>query len=98
MDVTTDWEQLAADLAVQPPMPPLTRALLAARIAAYGPLPWVATLCGHVVLGAEAVAVTTGTDHLRFTLREPGQWFESVRDRVLPTTRGGRPWVLWTPR
>ncbi|WP_151081905.1 hypothetical protein [Nocardioides cynanchi] len=97
VDVTTGWAALAEDLSTQPAMPSLTRALLGARIAAYGPLPWVATLCGHVVLGAEAVAVAAGKDHLQFTLREPGPWFGALRDRVLPTTRGGRPWVLWTP-
>jgi hypothetical protein len=62
----------------------------------------VATLCGHVVLGADAVRVraagTGGDGTVAFTLARPGPWFEAIDDGVLPTGRGGRPCVIWTPR
>lgn len=99
VDVTIGWKPLAAQLSGQPPMPPLTRALLAARMAAYGSLPWVATLCGRVVLGADAVRVELGADgNTRFTLAPPGEWFAVLIDRALATGRGGRSWMVRTPR
>ncbi len=44
LDVKVGWPTLADQVRVQPAMPPLSRALVAARVAAYGGLPWVATL------------------------------------------------------
>lgn len=112
VDTSTGWDELAADLRAQPAMPPLTLALLAARMAAYGSVPWVATLCGHVVLGADAIGVSAagagrdgtagdgaGRDGAAvFALTRPGRWFEPIDGRVLPTGRGGRPCLIWTPR
>jgi hypothetical protein len=67
------------------------------RIAAWGPLPWVATISGFVAFGAEAEAAFTDRDgRAVFTLREPGAWFDAVTGRCLPTGRG-RPWVLRLP-
>jgi hypothetical protein len=57
VDVTTGWAGLVAQLSLQPRMPPLTRARLTARITAYGQLPWVATLCSHVVLAANSISI-----------------------------------------
>jgi hypothetical protein len=92
------WAELAGQIRVQPPMPPRTRALLAARTAAYPNLPWVANLCGRVVLGADAVtAGLTGDGCIAFTLAPPASWFDALAERVLPTGRGGRPWVVWSP-
>jgi hypothetical protein len=86
-------------LSLRQELPPWTRALLAARITAYGSLPWVATLCGHVVLGARAVAVHRApSGDTVFTLTEPGRWWDAFANRVLTTDRGGRPWLVWTPR
>jgi hypothetical protein len=99
VDVTSGWAELARRLALQPPMPAMTRALLGARMAAYPQLPWVATLCGYVVLGADALgAVVATSGSIAFTLAPPSSWFNVIVDRVLPTGRGGRPWVVWTPR
>jgi hypothetical protein len=99
VDVTAGWAELARQLSLQPPMPPMTRALLGVRMAAYPSFPWVATLCGHVVLGAVAVRAAIAADgSIVFELAPPDTWFEVLVDRVLPTSRGGRPWVVWTPR
>ena len=99
VDVTTGWAELATQVSIQPPMPAMARALLAARMTAYPHLPWVATLCGHVVLGADAVrADLVAGGSIAFTLAPPSSWFEVLVDRVMPTSRGGRPWVVWTPR
>jgi hypothetical protein len=99
VDVTTGWADLARQLSLQPPMPGMTRALLGVRMTAYPNLPWVATLCGHVVLGADAAhADLAAGGRIAFTLAPPSSWFAVLVDRVLPTSRGGRPWVVWTPR
>ena len=111
-DAMADWQERAVDLSGPWAMPPWTRALLAARITALGTLPWVATLCGHVVLGADAVGVHSDAApaHVReghgedrdavvtFTLARPGSWFDAVGDAVLRTGRGGRPCLIWVPR
>ncbi len=99
-DAGADWEELAADLSAPWAMPPWTRALLAARISAVGTLPWVATLCGHVVLGADALGVHRADRDatVTFTLARPGRWFGAVEDAVLRTGRGGRPCLIWVPR
>jgi hypothetical protein len=76
----------------------MTRALLGVRMSAYPNLPRVATLCGHVVLGADAVLADIAADgRIAFELAPPSSGFVVLVDRVLPTSRGGRPWVVWTP-
>jgi hypothetical protein len=91
------WSAQARLVAVQPPLPALTRASVNVRIAAWGPLPWVATISGFVAFAAEAEAAFTDRDgRALFRLREPGAWFDAVTGRCLPTGRG-RPWVLRLP-
>jgi hypothetical protein len=91
------WSAQARLVAVQPPLPALTRASVNVRIAAWEPLPWVATISGFVAFGAEAEAAFTDRDgRAVFTLREPGAWFDAVAGRCLPTGRG-RPWALRLP-
>jgi hypothetical protein len=85
-DAMADWQERAADLSGPWAMPPWTRALLAARIAALGTLPWVATLCGHVVLGCP-----TGL----MVRRSRGR---GAADGTRWTGRGGRPCLIWVPR
>ena len=63
-------------------------------------LPWVATLCGFVVFGAELVGFGEQVEPIPrtfFVLRPPGAWFDAIEGRRLPTRPGGRPWYLWTP-
>jgi hypothetical protein len=97
-DASLPWSVRAQMVACQPSMPPMTRALIAARVAAIGSIPWIVTICGFVALGADAVQVMR--DHgggTAFRLEEPGPWFDMVEGRCFPTGRG-RHWVLWLPR
>jgi len=69
-------------------------ALLTLSISQDGPLPYVATVCGFVVLGGEIVDVTSGANgRHRLHLADPGPWFEAWRGRRWPTG-GGREWSL----
>jgi hypothetical protein len=101
LDVTQEWERAVAQVATMPAMPAMTAALLDAWVRAWGRLPWIATLCGFVVLGADLTGTVSGTGGVpagrRFVLEPPGPWFAALRGRRLPTGRGGRPWVLWWP-
>jgi hypothetical protein len=73
---------------------PLGGALLGLSIRDEGPLPYVATVCGFVVLGGEIVAVRPAeADRHRLDLAEPGTWFDAWRGRRWPTGRG-REWSL----
>lgn len=56
-------------------------------------LPFVATVAGFVVLGAEVSGVEGG----RMLLRPPGAWFDGMADAQFPTGQG-RPWTLQEPR
>jgi hypothetical protein len=96
VDLTQDWQQVAAQVSRQPAMPPLTRALVAAQIGHLGRLPWVATMFGFVATCADATAVAAGVGGVDFTLEEPGEWADVVARHRFPTRRG-RPWHLWTP-
>jgi hypothetical protein len=98
LDLTLPWEQVGAQVRQLPAMPWLTSGLLAARVGLFGRLPWVATLCGLVVHGADL----TGFDEppggrVAFRLERPGTWFEALEGRWFPTGRGGRPWVIRDP-
>jgi hypothetical protein len=54
LDLTQPWNVISEQVARQPAMPALTRALCAARIAHYGHVGWVATLFGFVSICADA--------------------------------------------
>lgn len=97
VDLTRPWPEAAESLRDQPSMTEMSRALLAARIAGHGRLPWVATMFGFVLLGVDAVGVWS--DHERgrtlFALEPPGAWFGVVEGHRLRTRRG-RPGLLLT--
>jgi len=97
VDLSRPWATAAESLRDQPAMTELSRALLAARIAGHGRLPWVATLFGFVVLGAEAVGVGTDLRSGRtvFALEPPGAWWTGLEGCRLRTRRG-RPGLLLT--
>lgn len=104
VDVSATWPDLVDALALVPAIPTLTTALLEVQMTAWDGLPWVATLCGRVVLGAEAhgfkehgLQEQGASGRRSFDLRIPGDWFRAFEGRRLPTSRGGRPWYLWSP-
>jgi hypothetical protein len=97
--VGAGWAELATALGRRPRMPALSVAVVAVRMTAWGGLPWIATVCGWVVLSAEACGFRVGSDgDQSFELRPPGSWAVAFDGHRLPTPRGGRPWYLWTPR
>jgi hypothetical protein len=63
---------------------------MAYQVGRYGSFPFIATIGGFVVLGADIVK-TAGLCEL--TLERPGSWFDTVEDSWLPTGPG-RPWKL----
>jgi len=63
---------------------------LSFQIKALGGLPFVLTVAGSVVLGAEIVGRRAGSE---LRLADPGPWFDQFRGRRL-STGPGRPWVL----
>src|SRR5205814_1532603 len=54
VEVTAPWEERAAQVSLRPAMPTMAATLLEAQVKVAHRLPWVATLCGYVVLCAEA--------------------------------------------
>lgn len=99
VDLTGSWAAAAAMVSDQPPMTPMSRALLSARIAGHGSVPWVATMFGFVLLGAEAIRVWSEAEGGRtcFALQPPGRWWRGLEGRRL-RTRGGCPGLLLTAR
>jgi hypothetical protein len=80
-------------------MPALTTALLGVSLTSAGRLPWIATLHGYVVLGADLTGLDSDRDGVtRFRLERPGDWFVAWSGHRLPGSRGGRPWVIRRPR
>src|SRR5262249_54961784 len=87
-------DQVCRAVAEQRPMTPMTAAVIGVRIGAWGPLPFVATLLGYVVLAADVVRM----DEAGLRLQVPGPWAAAVEQRRFHTARGGRPTYLWTAR
>jgi hypothetical protein len=74
-----------------------TRLLLRLRIEGDGCFPFLATLGGFAVGGADIVGLEPSRpEGSAFRLREASAWFEQLRGRRLPVTSGG-PWQLWSP-
>jgi hypothetical protein len=81
-------------------MPTMTTVLLGVSVtAADGRLPWVATLPGFVVHGADLTGFETDeAGDGRFRLQPPGEWFDTwaTASRDEPTRRP--PWFIRRPR
>jgi hypothetical protein len=78
-------------------MSPFTRVLLKLRVERDGYFPFLATVAGFVVAGADIVGLEPWRpEGTAFCLREPSPWFEAFRHRRLPVTKGG-PWQFWSP-
>jgi hypothetical protein len=69
--------------------------LVTSRIERYGPMPFLATMCGYVAVGADVVAVQADeSGNTSFTLTEPGAWFEPC-DRRAFHAGAGRGCFIW---
>ncbi len=92
------WPEQAEALAVQPPMTPMTRALVVhVPLVTQGGLPWVATVSGFTVFAGLAVgARLTDDGRMRFDLGPAGAWREAVEGRWFHTGPG-RHWFSWHP-
>jgi hypothetical protein len=73
---------------------PLVGVELRWRVEKFGPVPFVATVCGFVALGAELTRFRPRTLERPGAVSEPGAWYEAFRDKRFPT-RPGRPWIMW---
>jgi hypothetical protein len=97
LDVTLPWEELADRVAHQRALPPMTATLLGVRMKISEGLPWVATVSGYVVFGAETTGwQPLGDGAVRFALRPPGAWFRIVERRWF-AFGPGRHWFFWDP-
>jgi hypothetical protein len=77
----------------------MTAALVGVRRQlAGGRLPWVVTVSGCVVFGAEATSwQRAGEGESVAELLPPGSWYDAVAQRWFAFGRG-RHWCLWEPR
>ncbi len=100
LDLTRPWPEVTARIDRVPRMPTMTAALLEVSVKATGGrLPWVATLHGFVVHGADLAGFDLAEDgETRFRLEPPGPWFEAWREHRVTGRPGGRPWRIRRPR
>ncbi len=96
LDLRGSWSDVARDVlticADQRPMTTWSAALVAARMKAWGPLPFVATYLGYVVLTGDLARLTEAGPQLE----PPSAWSRVVDGRRWQTPRGGRPHLVWT--
>jgi hypothetical protein len=83
-------EQLAALSGGWASVSPWRWIAVSSQIDCHGSFPFVATIGGLVVLGADIVGVRSRSE---LVLERPGSWFEAIEGRWFPTGPG-RPWVL----
>ena len=94
LQVDVDREVLLRELSVVPDgMSPWTRTWLSLRGELCGGVPFVATVAGFVVHGADLVGIRGGQMHLA----DPGTWFEGLADAQLGSSLG-RTWTIVAPR
>ena len=97
VDVTAGWEDRIRVVGRCPDMPTMSAALLSVQVAAVGVMPWVATLCGVIVLAADAHGLKEApSGGVVFDLRRPAAWAATLEARLLATRRG-RPWAILEP-
>lgn len=95
-DVTAVWEDRIAAVRTGWHLSPYARLRIKVRAERDGFLPFIATVCGFVVLGADLVAARrTPDDKTVLDLRPPGGWFAPLRHTRFVTGPGG-PWTLWS--
>ncbi len=73
------------------------RMLIRSRCRAGITIPFVATVSGYVVLGADVTGLRSdGAAASHLQLAEPGGWYDDVlRERRWPGGRGGPPLLMW---
>lgn len=95
-DVAAPWEAQLASVRTGWHLSPYARLRIKLRVERDGFLPFVATVCGFVVLGADLVAACrTPDDRTVLDLRPPGAWFAPLQHTRFVTGPGG-PWTLWS--
>lgn len=96
LNLGDSWGALVTGLAAVPDdLSAVTGAFIRSRIEDRGFLPWVATVCGFVSVGADLTGFHAPTEGVAtFVLRTPSEWFETVRGRRFETGPG-RPWSIW---
>ena len=96
LSLAGSWSDVAAQVTAtvsrQRPPTTMTSALLGVQVEVFGPMPFVATLLGFVVLAADLL----GMSRAGLELRHPGPWATVVERRRLHTRPGGRPSYLGT--
>jgi hypothetical protein len=95
IDLAADWTIRSTAVAGGWDLSIFDRVLLTSRIARFGPMPFLATLCGYVAMGAEVVDLEVeGGGRTRFGLAEPGEWYEAFGKRRL-RQGAGRSFFIW---
>ena len=76
-------------------MSPWTRVLIRHRAQTQGLVPFVVTVSGFVVLGADVIGLDIDDKRgVALWLTEPGGWFDVWRDRRFNSGAGGH-WQWW---
>lgn len=76
-------------------VPLMSRILIIGRIERFGPMPFLATVCGYVALGADIVDLRVEAGgRTKFTLTDPGSWFDGFDQRRL-LAGAGRSCFIW---
>lgn len=95
-DVLASWEERLAAVRTGWHLSPYARLRIKLRVERDGFLPFLATVCGFVVLGADLVAALRAPDDRTvLDLRQPGAWFTPLQHTRFVTGPGG-PWTLWS--
>jgi hypothetical protein len=98
LDPTRSRDQLIEELSGGwTEISPWTWLALTLRVDAHGSLPFLATVAGVVVLGADIVGTRAGSGGPRLDLATPGPWFDRFQGSRL-LMGSGRPWALHLSR
>lgn len=97
------WSDRAALLSSGWYIPPLLRVWIRTRSAPPMRYPFIATVAGFVVFGADITEMSYGAEEARpmrrepqtvFAFATPGPWFSRFEQHRIPTGPG-HPWILW---
>lgn len=95
VNVNTDRSVLADSVKSGWKVPLLSRILIVSRVERFGPMPFVATVCGYVGFGADLLGLQVdGQGKTTFVLGDPGPWFEGF-DQYRLVAGAGRSCFIW---